>query len=149
MFGDITYYVNTSDQISFTTKENIKITFLWYYFKPLRALIPTSSLALSSREDIIADKAHTIGRRAAWRDYVDMFYILKSKAFDLSRIVHLAQKKFKAEFVVTQFLEQLRYFNDITVVPIEFVKNTYSPEEIKTYLEQTVEDYLKINLYSS
>lgn len=149
IFGQIAYYVNTSDQISFTTKEGIKITFVWYYFKPLKPLISISSIPFSSIEDIAADKAHTVGRRAIWRDYVDIFYLLKNNYIDIQTIIDLAKKKFKGEFVVTQFLEQLRYFEDVNIVPIDFTKKKYSPLEIKSFLEQSVETYLKTILPSS
>ncbi len=143
VFGTISYYVNTSDQISFATKTDVKVTFVWYYFKPLKPSISTPSISLSSIEDIAADKAHTIGRRAVWRDYVDIFYLLKNNHFNLQKIIDHAKQKFEGQFVETQFLEQLRYFDDVTVVDIEFIQKHYSPQEIKTYLSQSVENYLK------
>src|SRR3989344_7052484 len=78
VFGNLKYYVESSDQISFTTEKNINITFVWYYFPLLLPKIPTSSIQLAYISDIAADKAHTIGRRAVWRDYVDLFYIIKN-----------------------------------------------------------------------
>ncbi|PIQ71830.1 hypothetical protein COW57_04675 [Candidatus Roizmanbacteria bacterium CG17_big_fil_post_rev_8_21_14_2_50_39_7] len=143
IFGDVTFYVNSTDQISFITQNNIKVTFLWYYFKPLNPTIPTASLSLASIEDIATDKAQTIGRRAVWRDYIDMFYLLKNGYVDLDKIIQMANKKFRGEFVSTQFLEQLRYFDDVKTVPIEYVEKKYADDEIKSYLQQTVEDYLK------
>lgn len=76
-FGKIYYYVDSKDQISFRTFNNIHITFLWYYFKPLFSLIDGEFFQLASVKDIAADKAHTLGRRAVWRDYVDFFFLLK------------------------------------------------------------------------
>ena len=142
-FGSIKYYINTSDQISFTTNEGVKITFVWYYFKSLYSLFTTSALSLASINDIAADKAHTIGRRAIWRDYVDVFCLLKEKIVDIQKIIDLAKKKFGGEFVVTQFLEQLRYFDDVKIVSTEFIKKKYSTDEIKSFLEHEVENYLK------
>lgn len=143
IFGGVTFYVNSTDQISFTTQSNVKVTFLWYYFKPLHPAIQTDSLSLALVDDIALDKAHTIGRRAVWRDYVDMYYLLKNNYVDLEKIITMSGQKFKGEFVSTQFLEQLRYFDDIKTVPIEFVGKKYSDDEIKSYLQQVVEDYLK------
>lgn len=143
IFGEVTFYVNSTDQISFVTQNGVKITFLWYYFKTLHPTIPTASLSLASIDDITLDKAITIGRRAVWRDYIDVFYLLKNKHVDLERIIRLAGEKFKGEFISTQFLEQLRYFDDVKIVPIEFVEKKYSNGEIKSYLQQIVEDYLK------
>ncbi len=96
VFGHVRFYIDTSDQISFKTKE-----------------------------------------------YVDVFFLLKNGYIDLNKIISMANKKFKGEFVSTQFLEQLRYFDDIKTVPIEFVEKKYTDDEIKSYLQQSVEDYLK------
>ena len=146
IFGNVTFYVNTSDQISFITQNNVKVTFLWYYFKTLNLTIPTNSLSLASTDDIALDKAITIGKRAVWRDYVDVFYLLKNGYVDLEKIIKMAGKKFGGEFVSTQFLEQLRYFDDLKIVPIKFIEKKYTGDEIKSYLQQSVEDYLKKTL---
>ena len=146
IFGNVTFYVNTSDQISFITQNNVKVTFLWYYFKTLNLTIPTNSLSLASTDDIALDKAITIGKRAVWRDYVDVFYLLKNGYVDLEKIIKMAGKKFGGEFVSTQFLEQLRYFDDLKIVPIKFIEKKYTDDEIKSYLQQSVEDYLKKTL---
>ena len=146
IFGNVTFYVNTSDQISFITQNNVKVTFLWYYFKTLNLTIPTNSLSLASTDDIALDKAITIGKRAVWRDYVDVFYLLKNGYVDLEKIIKMAGKKFGGEFVSTQFLEQLRYFDDLKIVPIKFIEKKYTDDEIKSYLRQSVEDYLKKTL---
>lgn len=143
IFGDVAFYINTADQISFITQNGIKVTFLWYYFKSLNPLLPSPSLSLASVDDIALDKAITIGRRAVWRDYVDVFYLLKNKHVDLESIVKMAGEKFGGEFVSTQFLEQLRYFDDVKTVPIEYIEKKYTDDEIKSYLQQAVEDYLK------
>lgn len=143
IFGSVIYTLNTSDQINFITNKNIKITFLWYYFKRISGLTQTNSIPLASIDDIIADKAATIGRRAVWRDYVDIFLLLKTQNYSLEKIIYLGKKKFKGEFVETQFLEQLRYFEDLQIVPIDFVKEKFNDLEIKSYLQEQVKNYLK------
>ena len=134
IFGEVIFSVNSTDQISFTTHNGVKVTFLWYYFKPLNSTVLTASLSLASIDDITSDKAQTIRRRAVWRDYVDIFYLLKNKYVDFNKTIKMAHEKFKGEFVSTQFLEQLRYFDDVKTVPIEFVKKKYTDDEIKSYL---------------
>lgn len=143
VFGNVNYSLKTSDQINFITKEGIKVTFFWYYFKPISDLIKTSSLSLASIDDIAADKAHTVGFRAIWRDYVDIFLLLKTENYSLKKIIELGKKKFKGEFIEMQFLEQLRYFDDLQIVPVDFVKEKYSDLEIKNYLQEQVRGYLK------
>ncbi|GAB4219526.1 MAG: nucleotidyl transferase AbiEii/AbiGii toxin family protein [Candidatus Microgenomates bacterium] len=132
----------SEDQINLVTEDNIKITFLWYYFPTINKLIKTDSISLASVDDIIADKAMTIGRRAVWRDYIDIFYLIKEKQISLKKIILLAKKKFKREFVETQFLEQLVYFDDLQIAPINFINKSYSEKEIKSFLKKKVKTYI-------
>lgn len=146
VFGKVDFYINSSDQISFKTNDGVNITFLWYYYKPLFPTIDTIGLPIASVADIAADKAQTIGRRAVWRDYVDLFFLLKEKTFTIEKIIELARKKFAGEFVETQFLEQLSFFGDLKELPINFTGKSYSVSEIKSYLEVEVENYVKKNI---
>jgi predicted nucleotidyltransferase component of viral defense system len=135
------YFLNTSDQIILSTKNNISVTFLWYYFPLLSDMIQTSSIPLASVQDIAADKAMTIGRRAVWRDYVDIYFLLYKNVLSLNNIICLAQKKFKEEFVTAQFLDQLVYFEDVTVVPIDYLQESPGEDEIKQHLSKSVQKF--------
>lgn len=143
IFGKCDYYINTGEQISFTTKENIGMTFVTYYFKTLLPPLKTDSISLASIYDIAADKAYTIGRRAVWRDYVDFFILLRKNIVVIEEIIEGAEKKFGTEFVRTQFLEQLVYFKDLKIQKIDFLKESYTDEQIRSFLSQKVEEYLK------
>ena len=135
--------VNTAEQISFSANPSIEVTFVYHPYPSLKTPIKTHSLPIFHLDDLIANKAYTIGRRGAWRDYVDLFFLLKWKLYDLSTITHLAQKKFAGEFHDKLFLEQLTYYSDLKILPIEFLKESYTPEEIQSYLETQVESYIK------
>lgn len=141
-FGRQTLYVNTGDQISFAVNA-IEITFVWYYYPLLYKPVFTSSIPIASVADIAADKAHTVGRRAVWRDYVDLYTFLKRNLFTLKDIIELARRKFQGDFIETQFLEQLAYFEDIAVKPIEFLDSPVSNDQIQSFLSQQVEEYLR------
>lgn len=136
------YLINTPDQISVKTVQNISVTFLWYYFPRIADLIPTDSLPLASIDDITADKAMTIGRRAVWRDYVDIYFLLKNSLVSVDKMVNLASKKFGAEFIPTQFLQQLVYYKDMDVVPIEYMSEKPSVDEIQNFLKKSVQEYV-------
>ena len=142
VFGNVTYYVDTSDQVSFKTKDDISVTFVWYPYLHLFSLVRTSSISLSIVNDIAADKAHTIGRRAVWRDYVDLFILLRKRFTTLKQICGLAGKKFGGEFNEALFLEQFCYFKDLSISPIEFLKDQYTPKEIQSFLEKEIKKYL-------
>ncbi len=141
VFGDHPYEVNTADQITFPLGKNIEITFLYYWYPHIRPLITTASISLASVDDIIADKAHVLGRRTVWRDYVDLFVIMKNHGMSITNIFNLATKKFVGEFVREQFLEQLSYFDDVAPVPVEFVTQSYTADEIKSYLTEKSKEY--------
>lgn len=142
-FGKVNFYINTGDQISFTIKDDVSVTLVWYYHKNLTPLVKTNSISLASVLDIAADKAHTIGRRAAWRDYVDLFFLLKKGIVDLRKVINLSEKKFKGEFNEALFLDQLIYYGDLKVAAIEFFKEPHTPSEIKGFLRETVARYLR------
>jgi hypothetical protein len=60
---------------------------------------------------LAAMKAFALGRRAKWKDYVDMYFIFKK--ITLADIVTKAKELFGAEFNQKLFREQLSYFKDI------------------------------------
>lgn len=148
-FGSQPFLVNTEDQLTFTLSNISEITFLWYYWKPISPLTPTKSLSLASTHDIAADKAHTLGRRAVWRDYVDLFILMKEHAMTIGDIIKAAEQKFQGDFVTTQFIEQLGYFGDVTVSPIEFLGTPYTTNDIQSYLHTHVSTYLKTTVFGT
>jgi len=134
-FGTKQTGINTSDQLTITTSDDVKITLVRYYHRPLFERVKTESLPLYSVKDIATDKAFTIGRRAVWRDYVDLFFILKQEHLNIFELTELAQSRFGVEFNPKLFLEQLIFFKDIEITKISFVEEKYSPEEVKRFLE--------------
>ena len=60
---------------------------------------------------LAAMKAFALGKRAKWKDYVDLYFI--SKKYSLQQIVKKAEKLFGAEFNEKLFRVQLSYFNDV------------------------------------
>lgn len=139
--------IQTSEQITFPTKTGIEVTFVYHPYKLLQKPIRTGSISLFSLDDLAANKAYVIGRRGVWRDYVDLFFFLKWKLYSIDRINRLAREKFKGEFNEKLFLEQLVYFDDVSVVPIDFIKESYKEKEIKEFLEKKVEEYIRRRLH--
>lgn len=136
----------TPEQLTFKSKEDVEITFVYHPYKPLKKPIQTTSLALYHLDDLAANKAYTIGRRGVWRDYVDLFFFLKWKLYTIEKIITLANRKFEGEFNEKLFLEQLTYFNDLAIVPTIFLKESYTDSQIKSFLEKQVEKYLSLIL---
>lgn len=138
----------TGDQLTVLTDKKVRITLVYYWFKPLFSRIDGKYLYLYNYRDIAADKAVTIGRRNAWRDYYDLFYLMKKKILSLEEIIKLGKKKFGVEFAEHLFLPQLTYFEDLGEFKIAFLKEKFSEQEIKKFLIKEVERYTKKALRS-
>lgn len=135
--------LETSEQINAITIENISMNLVYCPYRPLFKKIQTFSLPLFSVKDIALDKAFTIRRRAMWRDYVDLFFILKNKIFTLKNLIKYAEKKFKLNFNPRLFLEQLVYFKDVEILKISYVNEKFSEKEIKKFLIEEVKKIKK------
>ena len=70
--------IDTPDELTLFTKEGVKLTFLRYPFKPFYPIQKTESgLSIFPVREIALQKAYTIGRRGEYRDYFDLYTILK------------------------------------------------------------------------
>jgi hypothetical protein len=58
-----------------------------------------------------AVQRYTLGRRAKWKDYVDLYFIFKKYSF--KKLVDKASLVFGQEFNEKLFREQLAYFEDL------------------------------------
>lgn len=137
--------VDTSDELTFFTDKAIKVTFLHYPFKPyFKVLKLQNGLPIYSVQEIALQKAYTIGRRGEYRDYFDLYTILKNDYIRLKDIVGKAKKVYGNVFDEKMFLEQLVYFGDLTSFDIISASTAPlpQPEEIKKYFEDTVEGYI-------
>ncbi|MEK7544059.1 MAG: nucleotidyl transferase AbiEii/AbiGii toxin family protein [Patescibacteria group bacterium] len=142
-------HVDTGDQLTVELASGVEITFLYYWYPPLYPTIPTTAIPLCDKRDIATDKALTIGKRNAWRDYVDFFFLLKYGHISLPQLIADAEKRFGNEFSRKLFLEQLAYTGDIQDFSITYIGHPYTPQEISEYLESQVKAYVKSTLYSS
>jgi len=61
---------------------------------------------------LAAMKAYALGRRAKWKDYVDLYFII-NKYHSIKKIIARGKDIFKAEFNERIFREQLAYFKDL------------------------------------
>jgi hypothetical protein len=79
-------------------------------------------------------KAFALGRRAKWKDYVDLYYIMRDH-YSIEAISKEAIKNFEGLFSEKLFREQLAFHKDIDYSePVEFLVPAPSEEEIKQFL---------------
>lgn len=106
-----TVFIDSKDEYTILV-DGIKLTFLYYPFKIDFNNNLDDIISLTDLETLAALKAYALGRRSKWKDYVDLYFILKS-GINLNKIIKKADKIFENNFNEKIFRTQLSYFNDI------------------------------------
>jgi hypothetical protein len=84
--------------------------------------------------DLAAMKAFALGGRAKWKDYVDMFFILKNH-FSIHEIGRRSNELYKDAFNLKLFRQQLAYFKDIDYSEtVKFVSDKPEKDDILQFL---------------
>lgn len=134
--------VDTKDELSVIISPKTKVSFIFFPFKPLHSTIKTDSIDIFSPEDLASNKAYVIGRRGAWRDYVDLFFLLKY-GVDFPKVIAEAKKRFGGAFSEKLFLEQLTYFDDLADLTVDYLGESYQPNEIQDYFKKLVRNFVQ------
>lgn len=121
------------DQLHITV-EGVKITFFTYPY-PVHADVYFDDVCtMPTLLSLSAMKVFALGGRAKWKDYVDLFYILKSH-HTLQQISDTAAEIFGDMFSPKLLRQQLPYFDDIDYSEeVEFIGEGVSQKEVKDFL---------------
>ncbi|MCD4790363.1 MAG: nucleotidyl transferase AbiEii/AbiGii toxin family protein [Bacteroidales bacterium] len=116
---------------------NVKITFFLYPHKIDSKHNFDNIIKLPELIDLAAMKAYALGGRAKWKDYVDVYFLLK-KYFSFSDIAKRAKQIFGSFFNEKLFKEQLSYFTDVDYSEeVEFMPGYETGDfEIKQFLTE-------------
>jgi hypothetical protein len=133
-------FTATSDEFSILI-EGIKITFFHFPFSiEPKITWQAGRIKLPEIDELGAMKAYTLGRRNQWKDYVDLFFLLKFK-LSMDDIIAKAKELFSTHFNSKLFLEQLCYFEDIDFSEtIDYIDHAPENKEIKMFLENIAVD---------
>ena len=99
--GEFTFLIN-----------GVKMTFFHYPFAIKFTENFGYSVKLPDLLTLAAMKAYALGRRPKWKDYVDLYFILKDY-FSTKEICDKSDRIFGKEFNERMFRNQLSYFDDI------------------------------------
>ncbi len=128
------------DTLTVLIDEKIKISFFAYPYKLVKPLIKSEFINLAAIEDIGLMKLSAITGRTAFKDYVDLYWILQR--IPLAVLIELCEKKFE-NLDINLVLKSLVYYDDIIEEPINFKGyDQVSFEKIKSYLQKEVETFL-------
>jgi hypothetical protein len=114
---------------------DVKITYFVFPYEIRANLQFDNIIKMPVLIDLAAMKAFAFGGRAKWKDYVDMYFLLKNN-FSLTRIEEKAKEIFKGSFNPKLFRQQLAYFSDIDYSEsIKYIREKPEEDEIKRFLQ--------------
>lgn len=136
--------VDQVDELTVVVKD-VKITFLYYPFPLVFKESIEDIIKMPDLLTLAAMKVYALGRRLKWKDYVDIYFILKQ--YTLADICNRANEIFKAAFNEKLLREQLCYFNDLDFrEAINYTPNNEtSDEEIKKVLTEVATSHTLSN----
>jgi len=126
-----------SEQISVLIN-GTKVDFVKYKFPPLLKLIKFKGIKMAQVPEIGAMKAYALSYRATFKDYIDLYFILKNKHSTLNRIKEIGEKKYGTDFNFRLFLEQLIYLKDVKEEKIEFLKEKVTLSQMEKFFEKEI-----------
>ena len=103
--------VDQSDEFTILVK-GVKFTFLCF---PYKIDFPQKFDGATKLPDLLtlaAMKAFALSRRAKWKDYIDLYFIMNSY-YSIDKIIKKSKQIFGKEFNEKIFRTQLAYFKDI------------------------------------
>jgi Nucleotidyl transferase AbiEii toxin, Type IV TA system len=123
-----------SDQIHFILNE-VKITFFEFPFEIVSDSQYKDYCKMPDLLTLSAMKAFALGGRGKWKDYVDLYFILKNH-YSAKDISFKAKTLFNDSFNPLLFKKQICYFDDINYSEaVEYMPGFSVPEEeIKSFL---------------
>ena len=113
---------------------SVKITFFNFSHEIHPVIDFNGIIGIPSLLDLAAMKTYALGGRAKWKDYVDLYFILKDH-FDLKALSARAEEIFGVYFNEKLFREQLCYFDDVDhSEKVDYMGNDIPEKQIKKYL---------------
>ncbi len=124
------------DTLSFLIDNTVSVSFLGYPYPLVESLVEAKEFNLASLTDIGCMKFGALSSRSVLKDYVDIFFILKS--LSLRSLLDAAANKLPT-LDRNLILKSLVYFDDVTKEQIRFMPGfEISFAEIQLFLQKTV-----------
>jgi hypothetical protein len=113
---------------------NVKVTFFFYPYPVEHPVLIEKKISIPTLLSLSAMKAFALGRRAKWKDYVDLCFIMKNN-YSIEDIAKEAQKIYPTQFSEKLFRQQLTFHKDIDYSePVEYLIPEIPENEIKEFL---------------
>lgn len=141
--SEVKIILNSAGQLTILI-DGVSVTFLTYRFPIFHPPVDFEGVKILSVLEIAATKAYVLGRRATYKDYVDLYFVMSEGRSSLKEIADLSQKKYGEEFNLRLFLEQLVYLDDIPETPIEFLRKSVAKKDIEIFFRKEAKKYFDL-----
>ncbi|OQY28742.1 MAG: hypothetical protein B6244_06165 [Candidatus Cloacimonetes bacterium 4572_55] len=113
---------------------SVKITFFNFPYRIIPDIDLEDIIEMPTLLDLSAMKVYALGFRSKWKDYVDMYFILRDH-YPLNTIITRTREIFGNAFNAKLLREQLCYFDDIDYrEPVVYMGPGPTDREIKDFL---------------
>jgi hypothetical protein len=131
---DFQILAERSDQVHFIVN-GVKITFFEFPYNVEADIIFDKTLRIPDLLTLSAMKAFALGGRSKWKDYVDLYFIIKDH-YTIQEIAIKAKSLFQGAFNIMLFKKQLCFFEDINYseIPVYMPGFEVSDDEVKAFL---------------
>lgn len=133
-------FIRHSEQLSVFVND-VRLDFVKYVFPLILKPIIFERVPMAPVLEIAAMKAYALGYRGTFKDYVDLYFILKDGFATLKEIKDLADKKYGDDFNFRLFLEQLVYLSDVTEEQqknVEFLREKIDKDGLRKFFKREV-----------
>lgn len=123
-----------TDQIHLDVLD-VKLTFFEYTYSIIHEVKINDVLTMPNLLTLAAMKGFTLGRRSKWKDYVDLYFLIKNH-FTIEEIANEVERIFPNQSSQKLIRQQLAYHKDIDFKEqVEYIiPNPPSEQEIKDFL---------------
>mgnify|MGYP003513209101 FL=1 len=131
---DVLVTLNRQGQLNLVCRK-VKFTFFNFEYDIEHPVEIEESIFIPSLLDLAAMKAFALGMRSKWKDYMDLYFILKDH-YTISQVSEKAHLYFGDLYSEKLFRGQLNYFKGISFEEqVEFMPGfEVSEEEVKAFL---------------
>jgi len=117
----------------FKDSSKLKVDFNYYPFPRIEKVLKFGKLQIDSIRDIAANKVHTIFVSPRDRDYIDLYFIMKSGNFNLSQLIRDAKIKFDWHIDKLTLVSQLLRVKEIKILETPKILVPFDKKEMDDF----------------
>ncbi|MGC8928769.1 MAG: nucleotidyl transferase AbiEii/AbiGii toxin family protein, partial [Myxococcota bacterium] len=119
--------------------EDVNISFFYFPYPLLKPLIDFDNIKIADLEDILCMKVNAIIGRGSRKDFIDVYFIMKSLNIKLDDLFRLFQKKF-GDYNTLIIKKAIIYFEDAENEPKFPLLKDVKWEKVKAFFIKKIKE---------